>query len=202
MINIDFNKLEIKKLNENINLNDFDCGNYDLNEFIKKDSFFQMDLMLNTTYVMMYENIIIGFFTLSTNSVSLKNLGSNYKELFSNKDINYKSFPSITIARLGVDIKYQNYGIGQYIIDWAILNILNLSENVGIRFINIDSYITAINFYKKNYFKISPEYLTKLERIYKKHKKAIIVDKTRADKMTIPMFFDLYKYYPNEKNEF
>ena len=75
-------------------LTKFDCGNEDLNEFLRDDSLKQQNAMLNITYLVIYREEIIGYFTLSTDNIKLSNLKKEYKEKFNNKDVYYKVFPA------------------------------------------------------------------------------------------------------------
>ncbi|MCL2156641.1 MAG: GNAT family N-acetyltransferase [Methanobrevibacter sp.] len=190
MINPNFNELKIRLLEGNIDLNNFDCGNSDLNEFLKEDSLLQKRLMLNTTYLFFLGNDIIGFVTISSDALSIKKLGREYKKRFKDKNIIYKDIPSIKLGRLAVDKEFQNSGVGDFLIRWLFYYSVNKADELGFRFINIDAYIPSYKFYEKYHFKpIS----TDLTKDFKKYERTKNRDREKANKMTIPMFFDLYK---------
>ncbi|MDR0912609.1 MAG: GNAT family N-acetyltransferase [Methanobrevibacter sp.] len=191
MDQIDFNNIKIKLLTENNVINQFDCGNTDLNEFLQKDAIIQKNFMLNTSYLVYYDDKIVGFFTLSTDIINLKKLSDSYKEKFEGKEIKYKTFPAIKLGRLAIDKEFQQKGIGELLIQWIINYSLSISKNIGFRFISIDAYITAYKFYQKHYFQIVPK---NLKQILEKFEKSKTRDKKAAEKMTIPMFLDLYKF--------
>ena len=92
MNTINFSKIKIKLHNGKICLNDFSCDDEDFDEFLKEDSIKQKDFMLNSTYIATYEKEVIGFFTISTDSIPLKNLGKDYKKLFKEKKSNMKNY--------------------------------------------------------------------------------------------------------------
>ncbi|MCL2115738.1 MAG: GNAT family N-acetyltransferase [Methanobrevibacter sp.] len=170
----------------------FDCEHDDLNEFLKEDSIKQKEWMLNSTYLASYNDEIIGFFTLSTDKIKIKDLEDQYKEKFKNK-VNYKEFPALKIGRLGVSSSYKSKGIGTYLFKWIISKSINLSKEIGFRFITVDTYVSSYKFYKKNYCKDSFSN-DKLKKEFKKFETAQKRNPQAAYKMTVPMFMDLYKF--------
>ena len=84
-MNIEFNKIDIKILSENIDLNEFDCGNPDLNEFLIEDAIIQQKEMLNATHIFIYEKKIIGFLTISMDNMDIKRLERKYQKIYKNK---------------------------------------------------------------------------------------------------------------------
>jgi len=193
---VNYKKITIELHEGSKDLSSFNCGHKDLNEFLKEDSIKQKEWMLNSTYLAIYNEEIVGFFTLSTDKQRIKNLSHEYKEKFKNK-VNYKEFPALKIGRLGVSLRYKNKGIGKHLFKWIINKSIKLSKEMGFRFITIDTYIPSYNFYKKLYC-IDSFNDEKLEKEFNKFKKAQQNDPPTAYKMTIPLFFDLYKF----KNHF
>ncbi|KZX17063.1 GNAT family N-acetyltransferase [Methanobrevibacter filiformis] len=151
--------------------------------------------MLNVTFLAFYEDSLLAYITLSTDNIKLKNLGENYKAKFKGKNVIYSYFPAITVGRLAVDTKYQKLGIGNFMIEWAVMFCLNISKKVaGVRFIKIDSHIEAIKFYEKNHFKIVPNKEKTVEKELKKYEQAKRVNDIKtANTITIPMYRDLYR---------
>jgi hypothetical protein len=73
-----------------------------------------------------------------------------------------------------LDKKYSKKGLGSHILRNILLSILNLSKTkVGLRFVTVDAYATALNFYvKKNNFssrKSDTETLKKIDKIKKQN---------------------------------
>lgn len=100
MDGIDFKKIKIKILCGEDNTSQFHCEIDDISEFLKEDAIKQNNQMLNTIYVAHCKDKIIGFYTLSTDAISVKNLGKNYKEKFTDKNIGYKIYPALKLGRL------------------------------------------------------------------------------------------------------
>jgi len=196
MDTIDLSKIKIKLHDKKIDLSEFSCEDRDLDEFLKEDSIKQKDFMLNSTYIATYKNEIIGFFTISTDNIPLKSLGRNYKKLFKEKNIKYEKLPALKIGRLGVKKDFQNKGVGIYLLKSIINKSINLwSKNTGFRFITINAYpkYHVINFYEK----LSCENIISKEgkeKRIKKYEKAMKrKDYGTANKITIPLFRDLYQ---------
>lgn len=189
---MNYKKIIIELHDGSRDLTKFDCDHADLNEFLKKDSIKQKEWMLNTTYLAIYNEEIIRFFTLATDKQKIKSLGEEYKEKFKNK-VNYKEFPAIKIGRLGVTSSYREKRIGTYLLRWIFIYSIKLSKEIGFRFVTMDVYISAYKFYKKNYCKDSFNN-EKLKREFEKFEKTQIYDPQSANNMTVPMFMDLYKF--------
>ena len=64
-------------------------------------------------------------------------------------DVPYREYPAIKIARLAVDKKYERRGVGRFLLLGAIGKTLKISDDVGCRFITVDSKQDSIRFYEK-----------------------------------------------------
>lgn len=99
MGSINLSDLDIRKISPNDDASSFDCGDEDLNEFIRDDALKQMNAKINVTYLCRYKRQVVAFFTLSADSIKI-----NIDDLqsFKDKDIPYKEFPAVKIGRLAV----------------------------------------------------------------------------------------------------
>lgn len=164
-------------LNEKHDLSNFECDSNDLTNFLKNDALKQQDMNLNLTQLVICDNEIVGFFSLLTDTLKLKTLENNNlkKEIKLELDISENNeIPAIKIGRLAIDKKYSKKGLGSHILRNILLSILNLSKTkVGLRFVTVDAYATALNFYvKKNNFssrKSDTETLKKINKIKKQN---------------------------------
>lgn len=149
---IDFSKVKAVRLSKIYDVSRFDCGDADLNDFIKNDAFIYQEKKLATTTLFFYGDTLIGFFSAAADSLKL-NL--NEKE---DHDIHAKKMeevPSIKIARLATDKNYQNQGIGSNILKWSMGYILECSNLIAVRFITVDAYPHKVDFYQKKGFLIN-----------------------------------------------
>lgn len=150
-------------------LSDFDCGDEDLNDFLKNDALAQQKEKLNVTKLVMYNGDIIGFASLLTDTLNLKNIKDENLRLKIKGKLNINSnkrgISAVKIGRLAIDRKYSNKGLGSHILRSILNNLKKISENkVGFRFIIIEGYAKAFNFYVvRNGF----EYLKKDEKSIK-----------------------------------
>ncbi|MBZ9570550.1 GNAT family N-acetyltransferase [Methanobrevibacter sp. TMH8] len=194
MANIDLNKIKIILHDGSDDVSQFDCNHEDINEFIIEDALPQKEIMLNSTYIAKYEENIIGFFTLSADKIKIGKLGEEYKEKFKNKKINYTEFPALKLGRLGVVKQYKGQKIGSFLLRWIFFYGIEMSKNIGFRFITIDSYLGyPYEFYKKNYCKdiLNEQNLKKEINTYERLKNR---NNPEANKRTVPLFMDLYKF--------
>ena len=149
MSHVNFDKIEIVLYWCNQDVNQFDCGHEDINEFLQEDAFEQNKFMLNSTYLAYFDEKIIGFFTIFTDAIKIKELGEKYSEKFKNKNMVYDVYPAIKIGRLGVHKNYKKKGIGTYLLQWVFNLCIGISKDVGLRFITINAYMLVYEFYKK-----------------------------------------------------
>ena len=145
MNSINFNNLKIIKADtELLSTINFDCGDEDLNEFLLKDSFDNINNKLSIIFLCYFQKELVGFFTLSADSIKNNN----------KLKINYRTYPAVKIGRFAVSKDYQNQSIGSLMINWIIGFCRYLSNYVGIRFLSVDAYNNekAIRFYENNLF--------------------------------------------------
>ena len=140
--------------------NTFDCGHKDLNDFFKKDAIDYSNQLIGKSYCFTLDSnpeIIICAFTLSNDSIKLKNIPCARKNIIK-KFIPYgkhiKSYPAVLIGRLGVNKDYLSMGIGKQLMDFIKAWFINKNNKTGCRFIVVDAYNekTPLNYYIKNGF--------------------------------------------------
>lgn len=169
-----------ENLSENHDLSDFDCGDKDLNDFLKNDALAQQNARLNVTKLIMCDGNIIGFTSLLTDAFILKNL-KNEKIKLKIKDklnlnSNKKTVPAVKIGRLAIDKRYSGKGLGTHILGSIINNLkLKAETEIGFRFIIVEGYAKAFKFYVvKNgfeYLKKDYEHVKNLDFIIKRDSK-------------------------------
>ena len=62
-------KPSIEKLTATHSVSNFDCGQSELNQFIQKYAYQNQQANNSQTYVSIYENVVIGYYSLAVGSV-------------------------------------------------------------------------------------------------------------------------------------
>lgn len=141
-----------ENLNEKHDLSDFDCGDKDLNDFLKNDALAQQNARLNVTKLIMCDGNIIGFTSILTDGIMIKKIRNEKVKLEIKEKLNInsnkKSISAVKIGRLAIDKKYARKGLGSHILNNILKNLKDISEKeVGFRFIIVEGYAKAFNFY-------------------------------------------------------
>ncbi len=147
-------KIEIRKLEKRDNRTDFSSGDIEIDRFfIKFAGQNQFKHKIGVTYLAIDSETqkILGYVTVSSSSLNID--GLDISEL---KKLPNYPLPILRIARLGVDSRYQNQGIGKKLLREMLYLALELEQLVGCIGIFVDAKDNAINFYKKYGFEIVP----------------------------------------------
>ena len=153
-MDIDYIKENYKfeTLSEEHDLSEFESDSKDLNDFLKNNALKLQKDKLNLTKLITCDERIIGYVTLLTDSIPLNNIRDDKVK----KDIKIqlsitskkKGLPAIKIGRLAIDKRYSGHGLGSDILMNILFNIKNIAEtSVGLRFVTVDGYAKAYNFY-------------------------------------------------------
>jgi len=171
--------LYFTRLNEEKETAQFDCGDDDLNDFIRNDAWVYQRELLSVTYL--FEDAqknVVAFFSVSNDS--LKDMDyekwNNLSRKVSNRK-RRKDYPSVKLGRLGVSIDYKGKNLGTQVLSF-IKNWFTYENKTGCRFLLVDAYNRGevINFYQKNDF--------------------ILLTEKDTNKKTRLMYFDLIRMLP------
>ena|ERR1700733_13652668 len=128
--------------------NDFDCGHPSLDNYLKTQAGQDVKRGLSVCYVLtgQPDKTIVGYYTLSSNSVKLEDLP---EELRRKLPPSYKSIPTALLGRLAVNKKYQGQKLGLYLLIDALNRCADLSENIGTLAVLVDPIDDkAVSFYR------------------------------------------------------
>ncbi|WP_303247833.1 GNAT family N-acetyltransferase [uncultured Methanobrevibacter sp.] len=178
-------------------LTDFECSSKDLTEFLRNDALTQQELYLNSTNLIMCKDKIIGFVSLLTDTFKIGNIQDEKLKKIIKKELNLignkNIVPAVKIGRFAIDKKYAGKGLGNHIFKNVLMNIINIKETVGFRYITIDAYASAFGFYvDKHGF----EYYRNDEKNVKKIKEIIKKDPEKK----FSLYIDLEKIKKLEEN--
>ena len=125
----------------------FSCKAKEIDDYLKKKAYMDMSKIKSVTYLLFKNNELFGFYTLNIYQIEGEK---------PNDDGDIERFNYLELKYLGVDVKYQNKGIGSEIMEKIIIpeareyfNFLNLVKGLCIIPLNDK----ARNFYSKFGFK-------------------------------------------------
>ncbi|AGB48929.1 putative acetyltransferase [Methanomethylovorans hollandica DSM 15978] len=150
---IDDSEFVTHPLSKRIDISYFHCTNSDLNDFLKNDALRNQEQLINKTYVCYYQNHLVGYFTLTTDTIQVKSINSSDCV----DDFPYSRYPALKLARLATDEKFQRMGVGSYMLHIAIYLTQKVSDIAGCRYITVDSKPQSVTFYTKHSFKLVEE---------------------------------------------
>ena len=155
-----FESYDIVKLEKDISISDFDCGDDDLNDFIRNEVYFYKNQFLTMPYVVTEkdkDDKIFAYFTLANDKIAVTDFASNnqfnkFKKKNFSKEKYLRSYPSVKIGRLAISKDLQGKNIGTYLLKFIKMYFV-ADNKTGCRFITVDAYNDAVSFYLKNGFK-------------------------------------------------
>jgi predicted GNAT family N-acyltransferase len=139
----------------------FDCGDSDLNEFLQKDAVVYQTEHLSFTRVVSYENELVAYITLLTDSIVLKT--PEKKKLIEFYG-SVMQWPALKIGRLAViTTRQRKCKIGKALLQYAVGSAIRIGKESGIgcRFVTVDAYPVSVSFYEKHGFVVNKNYVDK-----------------------------------------
>lgn len=130
------------------NRSNFNCGNENLNQYLKIYAGQDMKRKLSVCFVWNESKKIIGFYTISSMSISNASLPVKFAKKLSKS---YSELPVILIGRLAIDLKFQGKGFGKILLIDALYRSYYLTQNkIGSVAVVIDPVdVSSRNFYLK-----------------------------------------------------
>lgn len=149
--------MNLVRLTADTALEGFDCGDDDLNGFLTDDAKDFLDKRIATSYILEDEGNIVAYFCLLNDKISRQDVTNNQwkriKGCFPERK-RFGSYPAIKIGRFAVSKAYRGRNIGTDLMN-LIKEMLNSNPNYSaFRYLTVDAYKSAIDFYHKNDFKI------------------------------------------------
>ncbi len=145
-------------LGEEDYVENFDCEDEDINDFIAHEAIHYQNALIAVTYVVERkdDNQVVAYFSLANDKISLTDFNSNseFNRFRKRKFVHEKrlrSYPAIKLCRLGIDKSIHNHGMGSYLLK-CIKTLFMLQVRTGCRFVTVDAYKDAVPFYFRNGF--------------------------------------------------
>ncbi|NEU76789.1 GNAT family N-acetyltransferase [Hassallia byssoidea VB512170] len=132
-------------------LKDFDSGNLELDDWLRKRALKNEDSGASRTYVVTVEQKVIAYYCLANGSAVNTSAPSRVRRNMPDP------IPVMVIGRLAVDSNWQSQGIGRALVRDAVLRTLQAATIAGIRAILVHALNEeAKQFYEKCGFISSP----------------------------------------------
>ena len=155
--------MELVRLTPQSILKGFDCGDEDLNEFLVEDAKAFLDKRIAISFLLKDGDKIVAYFCLLNDKITRQDVtNSQWKKIktaFPERK-RFGSYPAIKIGRFAVSKEYKGHNIGT-----DLMNILKGMLNTNpiysaFRYLTVDAYLSAIDFYKRTNFKELSEKIT------------------------------------------
>lgn len=138
-------RLSFQPLNKTNNscIDDFDCGEEHLNNFLKKKALREQEKNFSRVFLG-FDNInrLVSFFSLNAASIKRSSLPRGARPP-------YLEAPSILLGRLAVDSRYQSDGYGTETLLEVLSKYLEVCSITGSVALLVEAYKGAVRFYKK-----------------------------------------------------
>lgn len=134
------------------NLDGFDCGEPDLDVWLKRRALTNQSSGASRTFVVLDDREIVrGYYALAAGAVASRNaLGAVRRNM-------PDPIPVMVLGRLAIDRAAQGSGLGALLLRDAVLRTVTVAENVGIRALLVHAlHEKAQAFYLKHGFQPSP----------------------------------------------
>ena len=140
-----------EKLNSSHQIDDFNSGSNELNEWLKRRALKNELEGASRTYVVCTGKVVIAYYCLANGALAQTTATGRVRRNMPDP------IPVIVIGRLAVDRRWQGKGIGRALLRDAILRTLQAAEIAGIRAILVHAISEeAKQFYEKCGFTASP----------------------------------------------
>ena len=134
-------------------LNQFDCGNEELNAWLQRHAFASHKADLARTYLAVHGETVAGYVSLTTGSVRPDDAPKRLARGMPRYPIG-----TILIARLAVDISYQGRHLGSRLLAEGLRRAVAASDAAAARLVVVDAINDdAVGFYRRWGFIDAPE---------------------------------------------
>lgn len=130
LLSLTQNRTMIELLGKKHIRKDFDCGKELLNNYLKNQVGQDIKRKLSACFVLTENetNCILGYYTLSNNSIPLSCFPEQIKRKFPQS---YESIPTTLLGRLAIDNKYKGKGLGKILLIDALRRSYDISKEIG-----------------------------------------------------------------------
>ena len=121
-------KRSIEKLRRDHPIDAFDCGQEDLNQWLRKHALQNQGAGAAQTYVGLVGEVVIGYYSLAVGQIEYNDAPERLR-----KGLARHPVPIMLLARLAVDKNWQKKGVGRALLRDAVLRTMQAADIAGIR---------------------------------------------------------------------
>lgn len=118
----------IRKLRGDDPVDHFDCGQQDLNSYLRLHAWNNQKANAAQTYVALSGGSLAGYYSICATGVSYADAPERVK-----KGLARHTVPAMLLARWAVDTQFRGQGFGLALLKDALLNTLKVADIVGVR---------------------------------------------------------------------
>ena len=157
---IDREKFSFIRLKPSYSIENFSCGDADLDDFILHHAAAFQKHLLSVSYAFVDSDTsrVLAYCSLANDKIAISDFKDKTefnrfrkKRGFPNEK-RLKSYPAVKLCRLGVDETAKGVRIGTTILNY-IKSMFVINNKTGCRFLTVDAYLNAVPFYEKNGFR-------------------------------------------------
>lgn len=141
----------ISKLSLESDTDVFDCGQEELNRFLKKYALASQQANSAQTYVATRGAVVVGYYSLAVGAVEHQIVPARV-----GKGLSRNLIPVMVLARLAVDLREQGKGMGKGLLKNALIRTAQAADIAGIRALFVAAKDEARTFYEHFNFEPSP----------------------------------------------
>ncbi len=143
-MDFDWSAIVIQPLTKQHHRKAFDCGQPDLNTFVRQYAIQQQKQGYNQGYAALLDGELIGFYCLSAASLAFTELPENLR-----RGLPRYPVPCVCIGRFSVAAQWQGKGLGRRLLAHALRRVLDASQIIGVSLVLVDAKDeTAARFYE------------------------------------------------------
>jgi len=134
---------------------DFQCEKTEYCDFVQRREealeYYRENLGVTYVFWSKSDRRPLGFVTLAMGSLRKRDLPVERKEKKP-----FRHVPSLLLGHIARDERYKGKGAGQIMMDWVLSKASSLADEVGCRFVILDSEKDMVQLYKKYDFELIP----------------------------------------------
>ena len=141
--------ITVRRIEASDRTEDFDCGNVQLNEYLRRYARQQQRRMLGVTCIAVSSHpspdTVIGYFTLANTSIPRDHIPEKLLKGIPQ----YQGLPAFLLGRLAVDRRMQRKRVGELLLSRCLECCLTISKGSGARYLIAEAVPSAIAWYQR-----------------------------------------------------